>query len=484
MEPSGTAAGDGSIPADFKVRRQLAFVRFLAFLSAAVLALLVLANRVEVTQVLAADLGDLLLWALIISAVNLLHFDGRSVQFTLDLPVLLSVGALYPPAVASLLAFVASVDVREFSGGVSPSRALYNRSQVALSLFASSLVFHATSSLRDAWQDSILGVAAAFAVFFVLNAAFVATFVWARKEGSWLDGVMRLWVGRPIEYLLTYVGYGVLALVLARIFGDIGWWAVFLFLIPIVAAHLALVRADELRALTERLKNRERLLERLSDRIVEEREDERLRIASDLHDEVLQNVTKIWMQAGFVQQAVTGETQLTRDVRELVANSEETLGSLREVISDLRRSPLGRGGLVATVEQLVRDLRLDWGRRIIFTSGPEVPNLAPSIQLTAYQVIRESLMNALKHSEALDIRVSLDLLGSELVASIADDGVGFEPTRVDDSQHFGLGLTRERVTRLDGQLLLETSVGKGTRVEARIPLGGAGKGGNSTKTRT
>ena len=312
----------------------------------------------------------------------------------------------------------------------------------------------------------------AWGTFYILNAAFVTSVV-SIREGRPLREVIRyLPLGRPVEYLLTYLGYGIFALVLARLFREVGPWAVVLFLGPLFVAHGALVRAERLQALTKHLQGRERLLELLSQRMTEERRDERLRIASDLHDEVLQDVTRIWMQSRFAREQCTDDGPLARDLEQLVSDSEGALASLRSVISDLKRSPLGRAGLVQTTEQLVRDLRLDWGKRIEFeTPADDLSGLPPDVQLATYQVVREGLINSLKHSNAPSISVTLGLERSGLVATVKDNGVGFDPNAVDRSSHFGLGLIQERVRMLGGDLQIRSKIGHGCEIRVRLPGG-------------
>jgi hypothetical protein len=93
---------------------------------------------------------ELVLWALLIIVVNLFfHFEIRSLQFTLDVPLLLAAAALYQPMVVAALALVAEVDVREVERRVSIPRAVYNRTQITISIFAASSVFHAVGGLDE-----------------------------------------------------------------------------------------------------------------------------------------------------------------------------------------------------------------------------------------------------------------------------------------------------------------------------------------------
>jgi signal transduction histidine kinase len=467
MEPSATT---GTLRTKLP-RREPAQVFVLAALGLLGTTAILLPNLGVLADAVVRRGAELLLWSLLIVVVNLFfHFENRSLQFTLDIPLVLAAAALYEPVVVAALALASEVDVREVERRVSIPRAIFNRTQISISAFAASTVFHAVGGLGEAWPMALAAMGLAWGTFYVLNAAFVTTIVSIREATSLRVVIRSLALGRPVEYVLTYLGYGIFALVLARLFREVGPWAVVLFLIPLFVAHGALVRAEMLQAVTRDLRDRERLMELLSARMAEERKDERLRIASDLHDEVLQDVTRIWMQSGFARDQCKDEGPLATDLQQLVSDSKRALASLRSVISDLKKSPLGRGGLVQTAEQLVRDLRLDWGRRIEFQSpDQDLSTLSSDIQLVTYQVIREGLINALKHSNASSIIVMLALQESGLEVFVQDDGIGFDPTDVDTSNHFGLGLIRERVQMVGGELRIRTDNGQGCELGAWLP---------------
>jgi two-component system, NarL family, sensor histidine kinase DegS len=461
----------GSLPSKLPSREPTQVLIF-AGLGVLGTAAILLPNVRELGVAIRSQGPELVLWALLIIVVNLFfHFEIRSLQFTLDVPLLLAAAALYQPMVVAALALVAEVDVREVERRVSIPRAVYNRTQITISIFAASSVFHAVGGLDEDWPMALAAMGLAWGTFYVLNAAFVTAVASIRERTPLWSVLGSLALGQPAQYLLTYLGYGIFALVLARLFREVGPWAVVLFLVPLLVAHIALVRAETLQAVTKDLQERERLLERLSERMAEERRDERLRIASDLHDEVLQDVTRIWMQSRFASQQCLDDGPLAQDVRQLVSDSEGALASLRDVISDLKHSPLGTGGLLPTLEQLVRDLRLDWGKRIEFERPrEEVTHLSPDLQLVAYQVVREGLVNALKHSDAKAITVGLAVQESGVEVSVRDNGIGFVPNEVDTSSHFGLGLIRERVRMVGGDLQIRSEVHLGSELSARLPM--------------
>lgn len=466
MEPAAT----GALPAKLE-RREPIQVVVLALIGLVGVGVLLVPNYEQLGGALSNRGLELLLWAALILLVNLFfHFENRSLQFTLDVPLLLATSALYAPAVAAGLALAAEMDVREVERKVSVPRALYNRTQIAISVFAASAVFHAVGSVKSDWVTSLLAMSLAWGTFYVLNGAFVMALASIRERIPVHHVARFLRVGRPIEFMFTYLGYGILALVLARLFLEVGPWTVVLFLIPLLVAHFALVRAEELYAMTEELQVRQRLLEVLSNRVVEERRDERLRIAGDLHDEVLQDVTRVWMQSRFASEQCVRDDALSRDVRQLVEDSSRALTAMREAISDLKRSPLGRGGLLPTLEQLVRDLKLEWGKRIeLDQPEQDFEGWPADAQLVAYQVVRESLINSLKHSHASRIGVRVVSVGSDVEVRVQDDGIGFEPNGVDRTRHFGLGLIQERVRMVGGVLRLQSAPGQGCEVRATLP---------------
>ena len=208
-------------------------------------------------------------------------------------------------------------------------------------------------------------------------------------------------------------------------------------------------------------------MEQLLDRMIDERRDERLRIASDLHDNVLQSLLRIWLLSQVLKRDEGKKPPDTRDIQDLFELADESIHSLRSLMREMRESPLARGGLLPTLDNLVRDLRLDWEARIQLEL-PTHEDLSPSDQVILYQVAREALMNAIKHANAASIQVAVKE-GPPPEIAVSDDGIGFNPGDVDESQHFGLGLMRERIRHSGGRLEIRSTPGKGTEIRARLP---------------
>ena len=440
----------------------------------AVIAVVVTLQFPEIQKVVKTQLGELVFWTLLILVMNLVPFNEGERSFSLDTPILLSVAILYKPPVACIVAVVGSMDLRELFGRVSPSRAVFNRAQIGLCVLVAGLVFHSlTDGALAPWPWGTLGTAAALLAFHSVNVAVVATYTALRTRGSFRMAVKGLTIGSARSFLATYLGCGVLALVLAHLFVTVGPWSVSLLLIPLLVARQMLVRGDELERLTDQLRVRERLLERRFDRIIEERRDERLRIATGLHDDVLQSLIRISQLGAFLGKGLPDDEEFGRDARELDQLSRETMKSLRVVLSDLSRSPVGRGGLVASLRTLAADLHLDWRTEISVLADDHLL-VSPEAQIVAYQATREVIINSLKHASASSVRVTCERVDADLVVVIEDDGLGFEPERVDEAQHFGLGLMRRRVELAGGAVELRSRRGQGTVVTITLPAASEG----------
>jgi signal transduction histidine kinase len=433
----------------------------------AILAFLLIRGSESLIQTIQARWPELLFWTALVIVVNFVPVRAHGLRLTLDLPILLAVAFLYPPSVGALVSVLGAADARELTRQITISRAIFNRSQIALSVLLAGWVFHALAGGLEPWPLAVVGTAAALAVEYCINVSLV--FFFLTSISSTGASIGRFSVGRPVHFLATYLGNGILALVLAHLFVHVGAWSVVAFLVPTLVARQALVRGQRLQELAHRLQTRERLLERVVDRAVDERHDERLRIAGDLHDDVLQSLTHMWLLAKFVDKRTKDASDSRGVLKELVESSEASIESLRNVIHDLKESPLARGGLIATLRLLARDLQLDWRVRIRVVADERV-DLGPESQVIAYQVAREGVMNALKHARASEISVAITQ-GSDSVALIVeDDGVGFTAETADSGSHFGIGLMEERLRRVHGSLSIGTREGKGTRLLARLPL--------------
>jgi signal transduction histidine kinase len=424
----------------------------------------------EIATTVATHGWELLVWAILVVTVDLFPIALGHIRLTLDLPILLTTALLYPPEVAAALGLLAALDLREIRREVDPISAVFNRAQIAMSIYLAGLTFGGIAGGLSVSATAITATLAALAVDFVANVTLVSFFVVLRARGDFKAARRQFQTANPILLVVTHLGYGVLAFYLAVTSQAMGLWSVALFLAPIVAARQLLIRNEQLRSATRRVRERESLLEQLFKGTIRERRDERIRIASDLHDDVLQIVTRIQQITSTLRTRV-GLPLSAADSKELDEAATAGMNSLRHVMQGLKGSPLGTSGLVPTVHTLVRDWKVGQSANVHLTSPPRIEG-NEEILLAAYQVVREGLANAIEHSAARRIEVFLAQEEETLKVGVRDDGHGFDPSRIDGSKHFGLALVGERVALANGTLELTTSALAGTQITAFFPCGG------------
>lgn len=231
-------------------------------------------------------------------------------------------------------------------------------------------------------------------------------------------------------------------------------------------------KADAIKAERDQLEievlRRTRQLTELARHLQTAREDERARLARDLHDELGATLTAAKLDVARIRPKLK---LAAPELMERLTHLTETLNSgialKRRIIEDLRPSTLSNLGLGPALEILCRESseRLDAD----ITARLRPARLTPEAQLTVFRVVQEALTNIAKYAQASKVEVSLHEMGDEAVLSIRDDGVGFDPDAVSHTRHGLVGM-RFRVEADHGRLVLRSAPGEGTRIEAYFPL--------------
>jgi signal transduction histidine kinase len=425
------------------------------------------------TTRLAGDSEELILlsaWALIVAAVDLAPIRvWGSVTVSMSFPVALAAGMVFPAAQAGLVAFVGSFDPREFKGDVSLAKSAFNRSQVAASVMAGSAVFHAMGGDVTAWPAVLLPGSAALVVDAFTNFILVAFAVAIEDRIPPRGVLLRMFGASPWHYLAGYLLLGLLALPLAAAFAIGGVWAVLLFIAPLVLAREMFRQTQHALEAAERIREKDVALRGAVGDVVRERKDERLALAGELHDEVLPSLFKVHLMGQVLKQDLAAGRllELDDDLPELLTATDAAQRAVRDLLGDLRRSPLGAGGLVPTIRVLVDQLEAAGGPPVSVEVG--VLDCTPLAQLLAYQLVRESLHNAAKYANASTVTVRLWQDDEVLRVSVSDDGSGFAWSTVDTDRHFGLQIMKERIEAAGGSMFVDSRLGAGTTVAASLP---------------
>jgi len=215
-----------------------------------------------------------------------------------------------------------------------------------------------------------------------------------------------------------------------------------------------------------------RRLHELSHRILQAQEEERQRVARELHDEAAQALTSLLVRLRLLERARTPEEAQERvgELRELTAAALE---EVRRVALDLRPKILDDLGLVAALGWRVDEFNAANPAQATLRVEGIDHRLPRTLELVFYRVAQEALNNAARHAAASRVNLSLSLQNDSLCLEVADDGAGFDTARnANGSRREGLGLLgiRERMGMIGGQTLIESTPGKGTRLRVTAPV--------------
>lgn len=212
-------------------------------------------------------------------------------------------------------------------------------------------------------------------------------------------------------------------------------------------------------------------LQRLSTRLITIQEDERQRIARELHDEVGQALTAIKVELAVTQRRVDpAVSKLLEPAQEI---TDQTLQTVRNMSRLLHPAALDDLGLQAAVDSYLTDFSRRTGIRCELLPGPVLPRLSSDIERAAYRIIQEALTNVARHADATTCSVTLQVQRQLLEIMVEDNGRGFDTGDLERSPRRGLGLlsVSERVAYLNGIMSIASAVGQGTRLCIELPAG-------------
>ncbi|MFC7263613.1 GAF domain-containing sensor histidine kinase [Streptomyces lutosisoli] len=200
--------------------------------------------------------------------------------------------------------------------------------------------------------------------------------------------------------------------------------------------------------------------------------EERSRLAHELHDAVSQKLFSLRLTAQAAATLVDRDPARAKgELQQVAALAAEAADELRAAVVELRPTALDEDGLVATLRSHIQVLDRAHSARVTF-AGRGVRALPAAQEAAMLRVAQEALHNALRHSGAARVDVTLEKRGPGAVLRITDDGSGFEPTAIRSAgRHLGLVSMRDRASGVGGTLTVESAPGKGTTIEMEVPGG-------------
>jgi signal transduction histidine kinase len=199
-------------------------------------------------------------------------------------------------------------------------------------------------------------------------------------------------------------------------------------------------------------------------------QEERHRLARDLHDSIKQQIFVIHTAAATAQARFDSDPAGTKAAIDQVRTSaREAMAEMEAMLDQLRASPLENNGLVEALKKQCEALRFRTGADVRVTIGelPPSESLTPGAQQAIFRVAQEALANVGRHARAKHVTVTLDSTPISVRLSVDDDGLGFDTAQSD--RGMGLGNMRSRVEALGGALALTSEPGKGTLVRTSVP---------------
>ncbi|MEO2077639.1 MAG: sensor histidine kinase [Bacillus sp. (in: firmicutes)] len=207
-------------------------------------------------------------------------------------------------------------------------------------------------------------------------------------------------------------------------------------------------------------------------KIIEAQEEERKRLSREIHDGPAQMLANVIMRSDLIERVFRdkGPDEAFSEVNSFKKMVRSALYEVRRIIYDLRPMALDDLGLVPTLRKYLKTIEEYHNNAIItFVNLGLERRLPTKYEVALFRMIQESVQNALKHANASEIKVKLEIANNDITVLIKDNGIGFD-TSIKKPESFGMIGMRERVDLLDGDITFDSKIGKGTAVWIRVPL--------------
>jgi len=213
----------------------------------------------------------------------------------------------------------------------------------------------------------------------------------------------------------------------------------------------------------------------LSKRIIDVLEKDRRQIAMELHDHIGQSLTSFKIGLELIHERLkTSDSGLASQIDDIRERTITIMRDVKKISLGLRPGTLDTLGLLPSLRELCRAVENDTGIETVFFTRGIPGQIDTEKELALYRIAQEALTNVIKYAGAKQVFINLVRKDESILLSIEDDGVGFDKEQImseaNSGGHSGLLIMKERAAQLDGELIVESQVGRGTVVSAEIPL--------------
>lgn len=226
----------------------------------------------------------------------------------------------------------------------------------------------------------------------------------------------------------------------------------------------------------EKLKKSRAQLHDLALHLQDVREDERKRIARDIHDDLGQILSVFNLELmGIKNSLEVDQKSLSENIEEVMKMADNAIDTVQRISSDLRPALLDDLGLFAALEWQTEEFEKRTGIKCELTVEPWNTILSKNITVAIFRIFQEALTNILRHAEATKVYISLKRSVNILTLEVIDNGKGITENEISKSDSLGLLGIRERISPWDGKLHIIGTAGKGTKLTLSVPLGKEGE---------
>jgi len=209
----------------------------------------------------------------------------------------------------------------------------------------------------------------------------------------------------------------------------------------------------------------------LTDQGIKLVEEERRRIARDLHDGPAQSLTNVSMRLDIIQTMMSTNPEMAKaELSKINSRVVSLVNEVRRLIYDLRPVAIDEIGLIQSVRDLARKYAAESKLEIRVDADAQVYPVPPARQIAVFRLVQEILNNVRKHAQASSTTISFTTDGHDLHVRVEDDGIGFDPGLI-PSGHYGIIGMKERVAYLRGTMVIQSEAGKGSVFTIQLPLG-------------
>lgn len=210
-------------------------------------------------------------------------------------------------------------------------------------------------------------------------------------------------------------------------------------------------------------------------RIILAQEEERKRVAREIHDGPAQAMANVVLRAELCEKLfLSNRPEVTEELHNLKQTVKDSLQEVRRIIFNLRPMTLDDLGLIPTLRRFLEELKDREGFVVQFEFHGEERRLKNTHEVALFRLVQEAVNNAKKYAQAQKVNVRIDFTPGEILVKIADDGKGFDLPKIQEEttgkESFGLLSMKERMELLNGKLEIETAPGQGTKIAAALPF--------------